>query len=219
MRGEHDFGVLPLGGPVVAGNQPHPVQTTKVTEHKGVAALRVVGRAIGRSARCQAPYSFQPWASRNAFCSRGTWLNVGPTSAHPVLMSVDELPSLGDTPPVHQVPGHELSLPNRAASHAAFKSVRCVVSDPGQAARLTPENTPSDDNDAAVSRIAGTAAVRVGHRRVTRSASVEPGLAAPCGLRTIAPVAYDEELADRIRELIADTVGLAEQRMFGGLRS
>src|SRR4051812_16691447 len=30
-------------------------------------------------------------------------------------------------------------------------------------------------------------------------------------------MAYDEELADRIRELVADEAGLTEKRMFGGL--
>ena len=30
-------------------------------------------------------------------------------------------------------------------------------------------------------------------------------------------MAYDEELADRIRELVADEPGLTEQKMFGGL--
>lgn len=30
-------------------------------------------------------------------------------------------------------------------------------------------------------------------------------------------MAYDEELADRIRELVADEPGFAEKRMFGGL--
>ena len=30
-------------------------------------------------------------------------------------------------------------------------------------------------------------------------------------------VAYDEQLADRIRELIGDQPGISEQRMFGGL--
>ena len=35
--------------------------------------------------------------------------------------------------------------------------------------------------------------------------------------RSIAAVAYDEELADRIRELLAGERGLTEQKMFGGL--
>jgi hypothetical protein len=35
--------------------------------------------------------------------------------------------------------------------------------------------------------------------------------------RTIALVAYDEELADRIRELLNGESGLTEQKMFGGL--
>jgi TfoX/Sxy family transcriptional regulator of competence genes len=30
-------------------------------------------------------------------------------------------------------------------------------------------------------------------------------------------MAYDEELADRIRELVSDEAGLTEKRMFGGL--
>jgi TfoX/Sxy family transcriptional regulator of competence genes len=35
--------------------------------------------------------------------------------------------------------------------------------------------------------------------------------------RTIGPMAYDEELADRVREQIAGQPGLTEQKMFGGL--
>jgi TfoX/Sxy family transcriptional regulator of competence genes len=35
--------------------------------------------------------------------------------------------------------------------------------------------------------------------------------------RTIATVAYDEELADRIRELIGSEPDLTERKMFGGL--
>ena len=35
--------------------------------------------------------------------------------------------------------------------------------------------------------------------------------------RTIASVAYDEDLADRIRELLAGEPGLTEKKMFGGL--
>ena len=35
--------------------------------------------------------------------------------------------------------------------------------------------------------------------------------------RTITRVAYDEDLADRIRELLAHESGVSEQRMFGGL--
>jgi len=37
----------------------------------------------------------------------------------------------------------------------------------------------------------------------------------PC--RTIAVVAYDEELAARIRELVVSESGLTEKKMFGGL--
>jgi hypothetical protein len=37
------------------------------------------------------------------------------------------------------------------------------------------------------------------------------------GNSTIASVAYDQELADRIRELLGGEPGLTEQKMFGGL--
>ena len=36
-------------------------------------------------------------------------------------------------------------------------------------------------------------------------------------MRTIRPMAYDEVLADRIRQLVAGEPGLSEQKMFGGL--
>ena len=36
-------------------------------------------------------------------------------------------------------------------------------------------------------------------------------------LRTIVSVAYDEGLADRIRELLGGEGGLTEKKMFGGL--
>ncbi len=39
VRDAHDFGVLPLGGPVVAGDQAHAVQPTEVAEHEGIARL------------------------------------------------------------------------------------------------------------------------------------------------------------------------------------
>ena len=38
-----------------------------------------------------------------------------------------------------------------------------------------------------------------------------------CRRRTIAAVAYDEELGDRIRELLGAEAGLTERKLFGGL--
>jgi TfoX/Sxy family transcriptional regulator of competence genes len=48
----------------------------------------------------------------------------------------------------------------------------------------------------------------------TRRVHDSPGCAAD---RTIPAVAYDEDLADRIRELITATHTVTEQKMFGGL--
>lgn len=48
----------------------------------------------------------------------------------------------------------------------------------------------------------------------TRRVHDSPGCAAD---RTIPEVAYDEDLADRIREVITETYTVTEQKMFGGL--
>jgi hypothetical protein len=75
--GAHDLGVLPLGGPVVAGDQAHAVQAMKVAEHEGIAAFRLGRCAVGERevpGRVLGP----PLALRNAFCSAAR----GWTSAH-----------------------------------------------------------------------------------------------------------------------------------------
>jgi hypothetical protein len=54
-----------------------------------------------------------------------------------------------------------------------------------------------------------------GSNGVRRLALSTARLSSPC--RTIAAVAYDEELADRIRELVGSESDLTEMQMFGGL--
>ena len=49
---------------------------------------------------------------------RGAWLDIVPSTAHPIAMGGDELPSLGDAPRVHQVVGHTSNVPVRCATHA-----------------------------------------------------------------------------------------------------
>jgi AcrR family transcriptional regulator len=46
---ELDLLVPPLRGPVVAGDQPHAVQTAEVAVDKRVARLRLLGRALGKA--------------------------------------------------------------------------------------------------------------------------------------------------------------------------
>src|SRR5919109_655931 len=55
--------------------------------------------------------------------------------------------------------------------------------------------------------------------RVVRAALRSRPSSAPSrrGKRQYLPVAYDEELARRIRELVADEPALTEKKMFGGL--
>ena len=97
MSGEHDRSVLPLGGPVVAGDQAHAVQAMKVAEHEGIAAFRLVRCAIGE--REVPGRVLRPTMSLEERVLLGRpWLDVSPPAAHPVLTGVDQVPSLGDSP-------------------------------------------------------------------------------------------------------------------------
>src|SRR5512133_1798104 len=89
--GAHDLGVLPLGGPVVAGDHAHAVQATKVAEHKGIAAFRLVRCTIGE--REVPGRVLRPTMSLEERVLLGRpWLDVSPPAAHPILMGVDQVP-------------------------------------------------------------------------------------------------------------------------------
>ena len=97
MCGAHDLGVFPLGGPVVAGDQAHAVQATKVAKHEGIAGFGLVRCAIGEGevpGRVLRP----PVSLEEGVLLGRPWLNVSPPAARPVLTGVDQVPSLGDSP-------------------------------------------------------------------------------------------------------------------------
>ena len=105
MRREHDVGVLPLGRPVVAGNQAHSVQPTEVAEYEGIARLGLIGRTVGE---CKVPGRvLAPTVILEERILLGrTRLDVPPPAAYPVPLGVDQLSGLGDTPLVHSIDGH-----------------------------------------------------------------------------------------------------------------
>jgi hypothetical protein len=107
---EFDLLVPPLRGTVVAGDQPHPVQTAEVAVDERVARLRLLGRALGRP-RCQAAYSSQGASSgtRSAPCAR---LHVLPTRAQHVLARVDQPLRVPNSILVERVGGHGAFSPN-----------------------------------------------------------------------------------------------------------
>ena len=49
MRCELDLLVPPLGGTVVAGDQPHPVHAAEVAVDERIPRLRLLGRALGET--------------------------------------------------------------------------------------------------------------------------------------------------------------------------
>ena len=117
-RGAHDLGVLPLGGPVVAGDQAHAVEAMKVAEHKGIAGFCLVSCPL-REREVPGRVLRPTMSLEDRVLLGRPWLDVSPPAAHPVLMSVDQVPTLGDSPPVHQRLGHELSLPKIGNEYGA----------------------------------------------------------------------------------------------------
>src|SRR5215216_5409851 len=82
----------------------------KVAEHEGIAGFRLVRCAIGE--REVPGRVLRPTMSLEKRVLLGRpWLDVSPPATHPVLTGVDQVPSIGDSLLVHQVRGHELSLP------------------------------------------------------------------------------------------------------------
>ena len=95
MCGAHDLGVLPLGRSVVAGDQFHAMQAMKVAKHEGIAGFRFVGCAIGER-EMPGPVLSPTMSLEERVLLGRVWLDVSPPAAHPVLMSVDQVPSVGD---------------------------------------------------------------------------------------------------------------------------
>jgi hypothetical protein len=94
VRGDHDLGVLPFGGPVIAGDQAHAVQSTKVTEHEGIAGLGLIGCSLGEG-EVPSRILLPSVVLEECVLFGGARLDVSPPTAYPVLAGVDQLPSLG----------------------------------------------------------------------------------------------------------------------------
>jgi hypothetical protein len=104
-----DLSVFPLRGPVVARDQAHAVQPTEVAEHEGITRLRLIRRSFGEP---EVPRRVLTPVVRleEGVLLGGTRLDVGPTTPHPVLTTIDQRSCLGDASPIHHIPRHETSL-------------------------------------------------------------------------------------------------------------
>jgi hypothetical protein len=130
--GAHNLGVLPLGGPVVAGDQAHAVQAPEVAEHEGVAGLRLLRRTVGEG-EVPAGVLLPPVGLEKGVLLRGAGLDIGPAAAHPVPASVDQLASLGDARLVDDISGH-----GGQSAPAAWRPGRAGRPGPEQLGRLVP---------------------------------------------------------------------------------
>ena len=109
MRSELDLLVPPLGGPVVAGDQAHPVHPSEVAVHESVACLRLVGGALGQA---EVPERVVRKFVRlqERVLLAGARLHVLPARPENVLVGVDQLLGVVDRVLVQCVGGDPLIL-------------------------------------------------------------------------------------------------------------
>src|SRR5262249_43764651 len=105
VRRELDLLVPPLGGPVVARDDPRPVQPAVVAVHERVARLRAVVRALGQ-AEVPARVLLPRVALEVRVLGVGARLHLAPLAVEHVLPRVDQVAGELDRGRVHGVAGH-----------------------------------------------------------------------------------------------------------------
>ena len=89
VRGELDLLVPPLRCPVVAGDQPHPMETTKVAVDECMARFGLLSRALGE-AEMPARVLLPGVRLQERVLFTGAWLHVLPPRTEHVLAGVDQ---------------------------------------------------------------------------------------------------------------------------------
>jgi len=121
VRGELDLLVPPLRCAVVARDQPHPMETTKVAVDERVARLGLVSRALGE-AEMPARVLLPGVRLQERVLLTGARLHVLPPRTEHVLAGVDQPLRVPDRVPVHHIGGHARILadprPGPSLAHA-----------------------------------------------------------------------------------------------------
>src|SRR5206468_242038 len=112
---ELDLLVPPLRGPVVAGDQSHPMETAEVAVDKRVARLRLLRGALGQAEMPGGVFLPGMRLQERVLlpCAR---LHVLPTRAEHVLARVDQPLRMPDRVLVHRVGGHARILADRTSA-------------------------------------------------------------------------------------------------------
>ena len=109
MGGELDLLVPPLRGPILAGDQAHPMDATEVPVDEGVPGLGVVAGSV-----CQPEVPFGIVVPRmrlqEGVLVLGARLNVAPCALEHVLVSLDEPSGMCYGAFVHRVRRHGVIL-------------------------------------------------------------------------------------------------------------
>src|SRR6266511_4353467 len=131
---EFDLLVPPLCGTVVAGDQPHSVQTAEVAVDKRVARLRLLGRAVGEAEMPGVVLLPGVRLQERVLlpCAR---LHVLPTRAEHILARVDQPLRVPDRVLVHRVGGHARILADPCISDCSGGSVGPRIERPRALAR------------------------------------------------------------------------------------
>src|SRR5260370_5640831 len=115
VGGEFDLRVPPLGGPVVAGDDAHPVQPPEVAVDKGVPGLGVLAGTVGEP-EVPAGVFLPGMRLQEGVLLRRARLDLAPVAVEHVLPGVDEVPCPRDAVRVHRVRSHRAILPGYRAN-------------------------------------------------------------------------------------------------------
>ena len=117
-----DLLVPPLRGAVMAGDQPHPVQTAKVAIHKRVARLRLLRHAVSEAEMPRGVLAPGVRLQERVLLSSAR-LRLLPTRAKHVLARVDQPLCVPDRVLVHRVGRHARILANPYVSRPASRGL------------------------------------------------------------------------------------------------
>ena len=109
VGGELDRLVAPFGRPEVAGDDPGPVHAFEVADHERVAALGLIGRAIGQ-ADMPRGVVVPRMPGEVGVLVFGARLGLAPVAVEDVLARLDELLDVRDGLLVERVAGHAPSI-------------------------------------------------------------------------------------------------------------
>jgi hypothetical protein len=125
MSGELDLLMSPLRGPVLTGDQAHPMDAAEIAIDERISSLRVVARTVGESEMPSGVLVPGVRVQKRVLVV-GVWLNVAPHALEHVLACIDELSCLRDSTLIEGIQGHLSSHSDGIIPIASTSSIPAV---------------------------------------------------------------------------------------------